>query len=49
MKPRSETPMKSAEWQIFKWSLMSSAVLWALVYKFSERGLKIPDFVYVNF
>lgn len=33
----------------FRWSLMSGAVFWAVVYKLSESGIKVPDFVYVNF
>ncbi len=35
--------------QVFKWSLMSGALFWSLVYKLSASGLKVPDFVYVNF
>lgn len=34
---------------LLKWSLMSGALFWALVYKFSAAGLAVPDFVYVAF
>jgi hypothetical protein len=47
-----KSPAQSAsglEWQLFKWSVMSGVIFWTLVYKLSERGLKVPDFVYVNF
>ena len=30
-------------------SLMLGAIFWVIVYKLSEAGLKVPDFVYVNF
>ena len=36
-------------WILFKWSLMSAAVFWVLVYRFSEAAAKFPEFVYVNF
>lgn len=39
----------STEGQVFKWSVMSAGIFWTLVYKFSEGGVKVPDFVYVNF
>jgi len=48
MKSRAR-PAVSLEWHVFKWSLMTGIILWTVVYKLSERGLKVPDFVYVNF
>ena len=47
MKPQSRAV--ALEWTVFKWSLMSAILLWTLVYKLSEHGIKVPDFVYVNF
>ena len=49
MKSRLQTLADTADARVLKWSLMSGAVFWAVVYKLSERGLKVPDFVYVNF
>lgn len=34
---------------VFRWSLMLAALCWTFVYKLSESGVKVPDFVYVNF
>lgn len=34
---------------VFRWSLMLAAISWTIVYKLSETGIKVPDFVYVNF
>jgi hypothetical protein len=34
---------------IFQWALMTAAIFWTIVYKLSESGVKVPDFVYVNF
>ncbi len=41
--------VSSSLWRLLKWSLMSGAVFWVIVFKLSERGIKVPDFVYVNF
>jgi hypothetical protein len=49
MKSRARAVAAPLEWTVFKWSLMTAILFWVLVYKFSERGLKVPDFVYVNF
>lgn len=49
IKPRPSARSTTPELQVFKWSLMASTTLWAIVYKLSEAGLKVPDFVYVNF
>lgn len=49
MKSRLRAFAATTEWNVLKWSLMSGALLWTIVYKFSEQGLKAPDFVYVNF
>jgi hypothetical protein len=32
-----------------KVSLMLIALLWILIYRLSESGPRMPDFVYVNF
>jgi hypothetical protein len=32
-----------------KWCVMTAAIFWTVVYKLSESGVKVPDFVYVNF
>jgi hypothetical protein len=48
MKPRAY-PTSSLFWPLFRWSLMSGAVFWSVVYKLSSIGIKVPDFVYVNF
>lgn len=49
MKPAARAAPPSAAWLAFKWSLMSGTLFWTLVFKLSERGLQVPDFVYVNF
>lgn len=36
-------------WPFIKWSIMSSALFWMLVYHLSQNARAIPDFVYVNF
>lgn len=44
--------IKSADagWRFgLKWTLMLAAIFWTVVYKLSESGVKVPDFVYVNF
>ena len=46
---RTRASAASPAFQVLKWSLMSAAIFWTAVYKSSERGLKVPDFVYVNF
>jgi len=28
---------------------MAAMIFWTVVYKLSETGVKVPDFVYVNF
>ena len=35
--------------QFCKWSSMSAAIFWMLVYVLSEAAEKLPNFVYVNF
>jgi hypothetical protein len=45
LKKLKDTPLLLA----FRWSLMLAAIFWTLVYKLSETGVKVPDFVYVNF
>jgi hypothetical protein len=32
-----------------KWSFMTAAVFWMVVYLLSETAEQLPDFVYVNF
>ena len=39
----------AALWRFCKWSGMTAAVFWMLVYMLSESAAKLPDFVYVNF
>lgn len=41
--------LRTSPAQVFKWSLMLTAVFWTLVFKLSELGIKVPDFVYANF
>jgi hypothetical protein len=41
--------LASDYWVFVKWSLMSCALLWLLIYRLSEATQKLPDFVYVNF
>jgi len=36
-------------WKLLKWSLMLAAIFWMFVFQLSEKGLEVPEFVYVNF
>ena len=36
-------------WSFLKWSLMTSALFWILVYHLSQSARRVPEFVYVNF
>ena len=36
-------------WILIKWSLMSSAVMWMIIYRASLNAVRLPEFVYVNF
>ena len=40
---------RSMFWGFTKWSLMSAALFWLLVYKLSQQMVHLPEFVYVNF
>ena len=40
---------ESPHLQFCKWSSMSAAIFWMLVYVLSEAAEKLPNFVYVNF
>ncbi len=40
---------ESPYWQFCKWSFMSAAVFWMVIYIVSEAAEKLPNFVYVNF
>jgi hypothetical protein len=43
--PQSRSPY----WRFAKWSFMTSALFWLVVYRLSDVAEKLPDFVYVNF
>jgi hypothetical protein len=45
----SKTSPNTAFLQFCKWSVMSAAVFWMVVYLLSEAAEKLPNFVYVNF
>jgi len=32
-----------------KWAIMTATIFWTIVFKLSELGVKLPEFVYVNF
>ena len=36
-------------WPFTKWSLMSTALFWVVIYKLSQEAVRLPEFVYVNF
>lgn len=40
---------RSHVWAVVKWSLMSSAVFWMIIYRLSQLAVRMPEFVYVNF
>lgn len=35
--------------KLFRWSLMSAALFWMVVYRLSSAASGLPDFVYVGF
>ncbi|MBN8730178.1 MAG: hypothetical protein J0L64_06515 [Acidobacteria bacterium] len=35
--------------KLLRWSLMSAALFWMLVYRLSSAASAFPDFVYVHF
>ena len=45
----TKKPEVKAWRMVFQWALMLAAIFWTIVYKLSESGVKVPDFVYVNF
>ena len=40
---------ESNYWVLFKWCLMAASIFWMVVFRLSEQGVKLPEFVYVNF
>jgi len=36
-------------WTLFKWSIMVAVIFWMVVFRLSEQGVKVPEFIYVNF
>lgn len=49
LKIRFKEINRSGFFLLLKWSLMASGIFWMVVFRLSEQGLKLPDFVYVNF
>lgn len=41
--------MRETYAKLIKWSLMTAAIGWTLVYRLSEEAAKVPEFVYANF
>jgi len=40
---------ESKYWIFLKWWVMLLCIFWMVVFRLSEQGVKLPEFVYVNF
>jgi hypothetical protein len=45
MKTNADTPYR----KFCKWSAMSAAIFWMIIYMLSQAATRWPGFVYVNF